>query len=127
MEPVALITILVLIQYLSFGWQVGQARQRFGIQAPAMTGDPIFERYVRVHMNTLEQLVVFLPALWLFGFYIGPRLAALIGLAFLVGRQLYATAYVTDPGQRSFGFTIGFVAIALLVLGSGLGALASWF
>ena len=61
MEYVAIVTVLVLIEYFVFGALVGRARGRAEIEAPATTGDPIFERYFRVHQNTMEQLVMFLP------------------------------------------------------------------
>src|SRR5450756_2618723 len=83
MELVAIVTVLVLIQYVVLGVRVGQARTRYGVEAPAISGHPMFERHFRIHQNTLEQLVVFLPALWLFAIYASPRLAALLGLGII--------------------------------------------
>ena len=60
MEFVILIATVALLEYVYFGFQVGRARDKYGVPAPAVTGDPIFERYHRVHQNTLENLVIFL-------------------------------------------------------------------
>lgn len=123
MTSIALVTAFALIEYLWIGFSVGQARTRFGVAAPATTGNEIFERWFRVQQNTLEQLVVFLPSLWLFGSYVNARLGALIGLVFVAGRYLYARGYVEDPEKRGRGFTIGFVATAVLLAGGLIGAL----
>ena len=63
---VAIVTILALLTYLWMGLQVAAARRRCGIDAPVMTGDPLLERSIRAHVNTLEWLPIFLPSLWLF-------------------------------------------------------------
>jgi glutathione S-transferase len=123
MTATALVTLFALIEYLWISFSVGQSRGRFGVAAPATTGNEIFERWFRVQQNTLEQLVVFLPALWLFAFYANGRVGALIGLAFLAGRYLYARGYVEDPEQRGRGFMIGFVSTAVLLAGALIGAL----
>ena len=123
MHWIAVVTLLALVEYLVIGGLVGQARGRYGIKAPATSGNEIFERYFRVHQNTMEQLVVFLPALWLFGHYVCPGWGALLGLGFVVGRVLYLRGYVENPEHRELGFGIGFVALALLVIGALLGAL----
>ena len=126
MEPVALVMLLVLIEYFYFGLEVGRARERTGIAAPAISGHPEFERFYRVQQNTLEQLAIFLPSLWLFGVYVHALLAAGLGLLFLVGRFMYFRAYVADPAGRGPGFVVGLVAQGLLVLGALGGALVAW-
>ena len=115
MAYVALVTLLLLVQYFVFTLLVGAARGKSGIQAPAVTGDENFERAYRVQMNTLEQLVLTLPALWLSGMYFNPLVAALLGLAFFLGRVLYRAGYVKDPAKRGPGFGIGFLATLGLV------------
>ncbi|MEE4145286.1 MAG: MAPEG family protein [Halieaceae bacterium] len=116
MEYVALVTLLLLLQYLAFSILVGAARGKSGIKAPAVTGDADFERAYRVQMNTLEQLVLTLPALWLSGLYFSPMVAALLGLAFFLGRVLYRAGYVKDPQKRGAGFGIGLLASIGLLL-----------
>ena len=127
MDSTAIVTALALIQFIILGVRVGQARGQYGVEAPATTGHPVFERHFRVHQNTLEQLIVFIPALWLFAYYVNNRLAAVLGLVFIVGRQLYANGYVADPKQRSTGFGLSMVSSSLLLLGGLLGALVHAF
>jgi glutathione S-transferase len=126
MEPVALVTSLALLQYFAFGILVGRARARTGVAAPAMTGHPEFERYNRVHQNTLEQLVIFLPALWLFATYVQPLAAAGLGVLFIVGRLVYLRGYVANPGKRTIGFAMTALAQLPLLLGGIIGAVTSW-
>lgn len=125
MEYVALVTLLLLLQYLTFSILVGTARGKSGIKAPAVTGDADFERAYRVQMNTLEQLVLTLPALWLSGLYFSPMVAALLGLAFFLGRVLYRAGYVKDPQKRGAGFGIGFLASIGLILTALWGVISS--
>ena len=113
---------LALVQFMYFGIQVGGARGRFGIKAPAITGNEVFERYFRVQQNTLELIVVFVPSLGMFATYIDPRWAAGLGLIYIVGRFLYAYSYVKDPAQRSAGFGLSVLPTAMLLLGGIVGA-----
>jgi len=121
MWMVEIVTLLALLQYLWFGVLVGRARGRDGVKAPATTGSPGFERAYRVQMNTLEQLVVFLPALWLAARHWSPLLVALVGLVFLIGRALYARAYARDPASRGLGFMVTAAASGALIAGAAVG------
>jgi len=116
MEMVVVITILALLQYVWFGVQVGQMRGRHEVKAPAMSGAPEFERMFRVHYNTMEQLVVFLPALWMFAYMVNPTWAAGIGVIYLAGRFLYRASYLKDPAGRSAGFTLTVVPSTVLLI-----------
>jgi uncharacterized MAPEG superfamily protein len=127
MNLIAVVSLLALIEYMVIAGLVGAARGKHGVKAPATTGNEVFERYFRVQQNTLEQLVIFLPALWMFGTYIGVGAGAIIGLVFIVGRVIYLRGYVADPAKRGTGFIIGFVANAILVLGGLGGAIAQGF
>jgi glutathione S-transferase len=122
MSLVYVVMGLALIQYLYFGFQVGGARGRYGVKAPAITGNETFERYFRVQQNTLELLVVLVPALPLFSYYISPRWGAGLGALYLVGRLVYAVAYVKDPDKRGLGYGLSFLPVALLLLGGVIGA-----
>lgn len=126
MEALSIVTVLALIQLVFFALQVGAARQRCGISAPSVAGDDDFERHYRVHQNTLEQLVIFLPALWMFGYFIDPIWGAGIGSIFVLSRFMYRLAYIKDPKSRSVTFTVGFLSMAVLLLGSIVGAVMSW-
>ncbi len=123
MSLVAIVTLLALIQYVVQGVRVGQARQRYGVEAPATTGHAIFERHFRVHQNTLEQLIIFVPSMWLFGLYVSWPIAALLGVAFIAGRFIYERGYVADPGQRETGAMVTAVVNGILLIGALIGAL----
>ena len=125
MALVAIVIALALIEYLVFAMLVGRARVRCKVLAPATTGHPVFERYFRVQQNTLEQLIVFLPSIWLFGTYVSPLWAAGLGLLFVIGRVLYMTGYVEDPKKRGTGFGLSFLPTAILALGALVGAILS--
>jgi uncharacterized MAPEG superfamily protein len=127
MELTAIVTALALIEYLILGVRVGQARGQFSVEAPATTGHPVFERHFRVHQNTLEQLIVFVPALWLFAYYVSNGMAAVLGLVFIVARALYARGYVADPKQRETGALLTAITSAVLLLGGLIGAAVHLF
>ncbi len=114
----ALVTLLALLAYFWMVLQVGRARGKSGIEAPAMTGDPLLERAVRVHYNTLEFLPIFLASLWLFAVYANELVAAGMGIVWIIGRLLYAAGYMADPAKRSTGFLIQLLACAVLLLGA---------
>ena len=126
MEPVAIVTVLMLVQFFVFAILVSRARVKNNILAPAISGNAIFERYFRIHQNTMEQLVVVLPALWLFGWYVEPLSAAAMGLVFIAGRWMYCSAYAKDPAKRATGFIIGNLAQTVLLLGALIGPVLSW-
>jgi len=117
MEHVALVILLALLEYQFFSFKVGMARGKYDIQAPAITGHEIFDRYYRVHMNTLEQLIVFIPAILVFAYFGNPTYAAGLGVFFLIGRILYFMSYVKDPTKRAVGFILGWIPMVLIVLG----------
>lgn len=122
MDLVVLVAAVALLEYVYFGFQVGRARDRYGVAAPAVSGDAIFERYHRVHQNTLENLVIFLPGLWLFATYVSETIAALLGVVFIVGRAVYARLYVQDPPRRSVGVMMSFPIGLILLIGGTIGA-----
>ncbi len=122
MNYVHIIALLAIIQFIVFSVLVGAARGKYKIQAPAMTGNEHFERAVRVHMNTLEQLVCFLPALLIAAVYWPQAYVAGAGVVYLVGRTLYRQAYVANPGKRGLGFLLTFLPTTLLVLAGLVGA-----
>lgn len=120
---VAIVTLVALLVYFWMGMGVAGARRKSGISAPAMTGDPILERAVRVQANTLEWLPIFLPSLWLFHFFWVEQdpnsyIAASLGFVWIIGRVLYARGYIKDPGKRELGFLIQTLAAAVLLFGA---------
>lgn len=122
MEAIAIVTVLAALQVFWFAFMVGSARVKTGVSAPACSGPPEFERANRVHQNTLEQFVLVIPAMWVFGMYVHDLIAAGLGLLFVIGRFVYRSAYLKDPKSRSAGFGIGAVAFAILAIGGLIGA-----
>ena len=118
MEFVAFVIALALLEFAIFGMLVGWARGKYHVAAPAVSGHPVFERYFRVQQNTLEQLMAFVPAIWLFGAYVNPTWAAWLGLVFVVGRVIYLVGYVADPAKREIGFALSSIPVVILLLGA---------
>jgi uncharacterized membrane protein YecN with MAPEG domain len=114
----AAITLLALAVYCLMGIRVAQTRAKVGIAAPAMTGNPLLERTIRAHENTLEWLPVFLPSLWLFAIYWGDWKAAIVGAVWIAGRIVYFLGYVSDAHKRERGFMIQAFATLILLLGA---------
>jgi glutathione S-transferase len=110
----ALATLLAVLFYALLSVPIGQARKKSGIKAPTMVGDPELERAVRVQMNTLEWMPIFLPALWLAAIYVSDPAAAAIGLVWIAGRALYARGYLEAAEKRGRGYSIQAVAAVLL-------------
>lgn len=122
MAYVDIVTALALLQFIVFGVRVGGARGKYGVKAPATTGNDTFERFFRVQQNTLEQLIVFIPAIYLFSRYFNPAWAAGLGVVYLVGREVYAATYVKDPAKRGLGYGLTFMPMSVLLFGGVIGA-----
>lgn len=123
MPLVHLVIGLALAQFVFFLFAVGRARGTYKVQAPATTGNEIFERYFRVQMNTLELLVVFVPSILFFGQYCGDYIAAGLGVVYLIGRLIYFTSYVKDPKSRSVGYGLSLLPIMIFIVGTIIGAI----
>ncbi|MBS0557928.1 MAG: MAPEG family protein [Proteobacteria bacterium] len=116
-----LVTLCALIEYFVFAFLVGRARVRYGVHAPATNGHAVFERYFRVQQNTLELLILFVPALWISAQYWDPRIIAAIGAVYVIGRILYFRGYVSAPAARHNGFLLSIIPVALLLLAGAAG------
>ncbi|HEY8053529.1 MAG: MAPEG family protein [Steroidobacterales bacterium] len=123
MSLVHLVIALALVEFLAFGWEVGRARGRFNVPAPATTGNTTFECYFRVQMNTLEQLVIFIPSMVMFAHYWGANIAAALGVLFIIGRAIYFYGYTRAPERRSLGFLLSALPNLTLLIGSIVGAI----
>lgn len=112
----------ISFQCLLTGFAVAGARRKYGVDYPDMgsgrfssklTDDQwkIFNYYMRAHYNYVEGVtaaVVF----QLFSGLFFPRTAALLGVAYLVGRQLYSSLYVKKgPDGRYMGALLLDVAL----------------
>jgi glutathione S-transferase len=115
-HEISLVTLLALLEYSILGVMVGRARQRYGVEAPATTGNPEFERYFRVHENTLEALIVFIPALWIFSLGVNYHFGVALGVLFIIARIIYANGYLNAPAKRAPGaFATGIINMILVV------------
>src|SRR5215469_17467785 len=119
----SLITALALLLYAGASGYVLRVRGRSGIRAPAVSGAEDFDRAFRIQQNTLEQLVLFVPALWLFSAFVSPDWGAGVGVLWIVGRTYYAVSYARDPEKRIPGFAIGWGSSLILLLGCLMGIL----
>ena len=116
-----IVTLLALLEYSILGVMVGRARQTYGVEAPATTGNPDFERYFRVHENTLESLIVFLPAVWIFSLTVNYHFGVALGLLFLMARIIYASGYLSAASKRAPGAIATAAINGILVLGGLIG------
>ena len=114
----ALVALLAILVYFYSSILVSRARGKFGVKLPAISGNPDFERVFRAQMNTLEWLPIFLPSLWLFAVYLSDSIAAMIGLAWVIGRILYVLGYAQAVAKRSLGFAIQALATIALWVGA---------
>lgn len=117
----AIITLAALLLYFLTATAVMFARGKYRIKAPATSGNADFERVFRVQMNTQENLLLFLPALWLFSIYVSAYWSGIIGLVWLVARVYYALSYSRSAGARAPGYTIALLAFAVLAIGASVG------
>ncbi len=114
----SLATVIISLVIFLFSFQVGKMRGKHDVKAPATTGHAEFERAFRVHMNSLEQVIIFLPVLWIFAAFVGDMYAAIGASFWVLGRILYSMGYMKDPSKRSMGFMIGFLAFVVMLLWS---------
>lgn len=122
MAWVALVVSLALVEYFVFLFLVGRARGKYGVPAPATTGNEHFERYFRVQQNTIEQLLIFLPSIYMFATFISATIASILGAIFIVGRALYAATYIRDPKSRGAGFLLSVGPNMFLLFGAVYGS-----
>jgi uncharacterized MAPEG superfamily protein len=120
---VNIVAVLAVMQFFLFGVFVGRARAKYGVKAPATSGHEMFERAFRIQMNTLEQLVCFLPALLIAGAYWSNAVIAGIGAVYLVGRFLYRHLYLTNPDKRAPGFLLTVLPTFILLIAALIGAM----
>jgi uncharacterized MAPEG superfamily protein len=118
---VSAVILLAVLQYVVMGLFVGLARGWYGVAAPATTGHPKFERWFRVQQNSLEMLMAFIPAMWLYGWWVSQTWAVGIGLVFIAARVLYSIQYISEPRSRHIGAGLSFIAVIALIVGGIIG------
>lgn len=112
----ASVTLFSLFVYFMISFNVSRARRRYGVQAPAVHGPIEFERVHRVQVNTTEQLVLFLPLLWLTAVLTGDLVAGVIGIVWPVARIAYALSYYRNANRRGPAMGVGMVVNIILFL-----------
>jgi uncharacterized membrane protein YecN with MAPEG domain len=127
MDHATLIVLLALLQYVWFTGRVGAARGKYKVDAPACDGDENWNRLFRIQQNTMEQLIVFVPATYAFAFYLSELWVLVPGLAFMAGRFLYSAEYLKDPKSRTPGMAITLISNVVLVLGALYGLVKVMF
>lgn len=115
----SIITVFALLVYFVTIINVGKARFKYNILPPATSGDENFERVLRVQENTLEQLIFFLPLLWIFSYFVSEMWGMILGGTWVVGRILYAWGYAQEAKKRAPGFAISTLS-GLALLGVSL-------
>jgi glutathione S-transferase len=117
----SIITLLVVLLMFGLTFNVGRARGKYQVKAPAISGNEFFERAYRVQMNTIENVLMFLPALWLYAIHIGDKGAGDSGVIWLIARVWYAISYQKNPAKRGLGFLVSILVIAGLWTGAAYG------
>ncbi|WNC68262.1 MAPEG family protein [Thalassotalea nanhaiensis] len=118
MELTILIILFALLQFTFFTMRTGFTRDKYGVSAPKVVGNETWERIYRVQQNTMEQLVVFIPAIIIFSMHVSDKWVVIPGVAFLLGRQIYSHLYVKNPEKRALGMVLSIFSNVALVLGS---------
>ena len=122
MDLVNFVAALAVLQFIVFSFLVGRARVEHKVDAPAVQGNEQFDRVFRVQMNTMEQLICFLPALLLANVYWSDTFVALVGFVYLLGRLVYRHSYISDPSKRAMGFLLTLVPTLVLLIAAMIGA-----
>jgi len=122
MDLVNIVAVLAVFQFIVFSFLVGKAREQYGVKAPAVQGHEQFERVFRVQMNTLEQIVCFIPALLLANIYWPDLFVALVGTVYLIGRLIFRQSYISDPSKRALGFVLTLIPTVVLLIAALIGA-----
>ncbi len=116
MALTTLVTILIIL--FTFYLSIGVGRMRGEVPAPATTGNIEFEKRFRAHYNTIENMVLFLPMMWLSLAQWGDVITASIGGVWLIGRIIYAHHYIKDPSTRTPGIVISLAALLAVTVGA---------
>jgi uncharacterized MAPEG superfamily protein len=120
---IPLVTCIMLIQLFAFSLRTGMARDKGGVKAPATSGDETYERRNRVHLNTLELIVMAIPSMWIFATYVHALTAAGLGFVYVIGRIIYSRAYMADPSKRGLGFMISILPTIIMMIGGLMGVI----
>src|ERR1700760_2530670 len=123
----AAVTVLAVLILLWMAILVSRTRKRVGIAPPAMSGSPELDCALRAHGNSVEQFVMFLPALWLAALYFQGGWAPILGLVWCLGRIIYAFTYKpAAPSNRFAGFALTIFPTLILLVLAVIGIVQAW-
>lgn len=122
----AFVTLLDIVFYMGVTFNVGRARGKYKVKAPNTDGPEAFQRIFRVQANTVEQMLLHLPLLWIAAFAMSDLFAASLGAVWLFSRILYARGYYQKAKRRMKGFLIGMIVNVILLAGAFTGVIASF-
>ncbi|GCB62518.1 microsomal glutathione S-transferase 2 [Scyliorhinus torazame] len=117
----AAVSLLSAAQQAYFAKQVGNARMKYKIAPPSVTGSADFERIFRAQQNSIEFYPLFLVVLWTSGLFFNEEVASVFGLIYLFGRHVYFTGYKESTMGRIPGFKIGISILLVLFILSFFG------
>ena len=117
----------MLIQVFVFSLKSGMARGRGEgeVIAPATSGNETYDRRNRIHLNTIELLIMAIPSMWIFATYVHALAAAGFGLIYVIGRVVYSRAYLTDPSTRGTGFMMSLMPVLVMLIGGFIGVIVN--
>jgi hypothetical protein len=121
MNGVALVTVAAIAQLLVFQWRVGKGRNAFNVPGPTTTGPERWNRFNRVHLNTVENLVALLPLMWICAYVLHTWVATALGIVFVAARAGYSRTYVADPETRGRWAWLTGLSLYALIAGSVIG------
>lgn len=121
LDYATLVVLLALLQYFWFSMRVAMTRGKYKVSAPACEGNEVWERIFRVQQNTMEQLILLVPASYAFAFYLSGKWVLLPGAMYIIGRFLYAAEYEKDPKSRTPGMALTLLANVILIAGAFFG------
>ncbi|XP_039505038.1 microsomal glutathione S-transferase 2 [Pimephales promelas] len=120
---------VTMLSALHMGFQarrVGWSRMKHKIMPPTVTGPPEFERTFRAHQNSVEFYSIFLAVLWISGIFCNEVLAALGGIIYIVGREMYFTGYIRESKRRLPGFFFMLSVLLFLIVMATIGIIQSF-
>jgi glutathione S-transferase len=121
------VTIAAIVISMAMAIRVARTRRATGVRAPAMSGSPDLECALRVQGNTVEQMTIFLPALWLAVLWFQGWLPPALGALWCIGRVIYMLTY--GPGQptrRAPGFIVSMLSVIALSVLAAIGLVQAW-
>jgi glutathione S-transferase len=106
LAALCLVSLAMLLVYMWTAIRVGRARGAMDVKAPATEGPDAFNRVYRAHVNTLEQLVLALPAFWILAQGTRVLYVCILASVWIVGRIYYVLSYAQAAEKRSMGFML---------------------